>query len=30
MMQREIAEKLGISTNGLNNCLKALIDKGYA
>ena len=26
--QREIAEKLGISTSGLNYCLKALIDKG--
>ena len=24
----EIAEKLGISTSGLNYCLKALIDKG--
>lgn len=28
MTQREIAEKLGISTSGLNYCLKALIDKG--
>ncbi len=26
--QREIAAKLGISTSGLNYCLKALIDKG--
>lgn len=29
MTQREIAEKLGISTSGLNYCLKALIDKGF-
>jgi EPS-associated MarR family transcriptional regulator len=28
MTQREIAEKLGISTNGLSYCPKALIDKG--
>lgn len=28
MTQREIAEKLGISTSGLNYCLNALIDKG--
>lgn len=28
MTQREIAEKLGISTSGLNYCLKALIDMG--
>ncbi len=28
MTQREIAERLGISTSGLNYCLKALIDKG--
>lgn len=28
MTQREIAEKLGISTSGLNYCLRALIDKG--
>ena len=28
MTQREIAEKLGVSTSGLNYCLKALIDKG--
>ncbi len=28
MTLREIAEKLGISTSGLNYCLKALIDKG--
>jgi EPS-associated MarR family transcriptional regulator len=27
--QREIAKKLGISTSGLNYCLKALIDKGW-
>lgn len=29
MTQREIAEKRGISTSGLNYCLKALIDKGW-
>lgn len=29
MTQREIAEKLGISTSGLNYCLRALIDKGW-
>ncbi len=29
MTQREIAEKLGISTGGLNYCLKALINKGW-
>jgi len=29
MTQCEIAEKLGISTSGLNYCLKALIDKGW-
>lgn len=29
MTQREIAEKLGISTSGLNYCLKALIAKGW-
>ena len=29
MTKREIAEKLGISTSGLNYCLKALIDKGW-
>jgi len=29
MTQREIAEKLGISTSGLNYCLKSLIDKGW-
>ena len=29
MTQREIAEKLGISTSGLNYCLKALIEKGF-
>ena len=28
MTQREIAEKLGISTSGLNYCLKALTEKG--
>jgi EPS-associated MarR family transcriptional regulator len=27
--QREIAQKLGISTSGLNYALKALIDKGW-
>lgn len=27
--QREIAEKLGVSTSGLNYCLKALVDKGW-
>jgi EPS-associated MarR family transcriptional regulator len=27
--QREIAEKLSVSTSGLNYCLKALIDKGW-
>jgi EPS-associated MarR family transcriptional regulator len=27
--QREIAQKLGISTSGLNYCLNALIDKGW-
>ena len=29
LTQREIAEKLGVSTSGLNYCLRALIDKGY-
>lgn len=29
MTQREIAEKLGVSTSGLNYCLNGLIDKGY-
>ncbi len=29
MTQREIAEKLGISTSGLNYCLQTLIDKGW-
>lgn len=29
MTQREIANKLGISTSGLNYCLKALIGKGW-
>lgn len=27
--QRELAAKLGMSTSGLNYCLKALIDKGH-
>jgi len=27
--QREIAQILGLSTSGLNYCLKALIDKGW-
>lgn len=27
--QREIAVQLGMSTSGLNYCLKALIDKGW-
>lgn len=29
MTQREIAEKLGVSTSGLNYCLHALINKGW-
>lgn len=29
MTQREIADKLGISSSGLNYCLRALIDKGW-
>ena len=29
MDQHEIAEKLGVSSSGLNYCLNALIDKGY-
>ncbi len=29
MTQREIAEQLGLSTSGLNYCLKSLIDKGW-
>ena len=29
LTQREIAEQVGISTSGLNYCLKALIDKGW-
>ncbi len=29
MTQREIAQKLGISTSGLNYCLKSLISKGW-
>ena len=28
LTQREIAQKLGVSTSGLNYCLKALIKKG--
>lgn len=28
LTQREIAQKLGVSTSGLNYCLKALIEKG--
>lgn len=27
--QREIAQALGVSTSGINYCLKALIDKGW-
>jgi EPS-associated MarR family transcriptional regulator len=29
LTQREMAESLGVSTSGLNYCLKALIDKGW-
>ncbi len=29
LTQREIAQGLGLSTSGLNYCLKALIDKGW-
>jgi DNA-binding MarR family transcriptional regulator len=29
LTQREIAELFGMSTSGLNYCLKALIDKGW-
>jgi EPS-associated MarR family transcriptional regulator len=29
MTQREIAERLGVSTSGMNYCLNALIDKGW-
>ena len=29
MTQREIAQILGLSTSGMNYCLKALIDKGW-
>lgn len=29
MTQREIAQSLGLSTSGMNYCLKALIDKGW-
>ena len=29
LTQREIAQKLGVSTSGLNYCLKALIEKGF-
>ena len=28
LTQREIAQQLGVSTSGLNDCLNALIDKG--
>lgn len=28
LTQREIAERLGLSTGGLNYCLRALIDRG--
>ena len=29
LAQREIAHQLGVSTSGLNDCLNALIDKGW-
>ena len=29
MTQRDIAQRLGVSTSGMNYCLKALIDKGW-
>jgi len=29
MTQREIAERLGVSTSGMNYCPNALIDKGW-
>lgn len=29
LTQREIAQQLGMSTSGLNYCLRALIDKGW-
>ncbi len=29
LTQREVAQALGLSTSGLNYCLKALIDKGW-
>ena len=29
LTQREIAQQLGISSSGLNYCLRALIDKGW-
>ena len=29
LTQREIAQILGVSTSGMNYCLKALIDKGW-
>jgi EPS-associated MarR family transcriptional regulator len=29
MTQREIAQSLGLSTSGLNYCLKAMINKGW-
>ena len=29
LAQRDIAERLGVSTSGMNYCLNALIDKGW-
>lgn len=29
LTQRDIAERLGLSTSGMNYCLNALIDKGW-
>ena len=29
LTQRNIAERLGVSTSGMNYCLNALIDKGW-
>ena len=29
LIQREIAERLSVSTSGMNYCLNALIDKGW-
>jgi EPS-associated MarR family transcriptional regulator len=29
LTQRDIAERLGVSTSGMNYCLNALIDKGW-